>query len=318
MKSRILAGNLMVLATVLIYSFNTNFMKVLMMGWMAPQGVVLARCAFCAAGFWIIGAFLPKRPDTRPGKRDILMMMLGGVLGIGLNLMFYLSGLNLTGPVDTFVIRSLQPIMVLGLAVLFLHAKITKYKIIGILLGIAGALYVSLTPHAGIVKDSFKGDILVFISTLSKSFYLILIKRYTEKFNAFVVMKWMGLAAFILTFPFGIRQLAEASLFYNDAPAFIWFEFGFILIVTTIGAYYLSVKALNYITPFVESAYIYLLPVTGAIVTVGMGLQKFSWHDPIALALIVSGFILINRKKVSLSSNPKNSVPETPPELRKS
>ena len=28
-----------------------------------------------------------------------------------------------------------------------------------------------------------------------------------------------------------------------------------------------------------------------------MGLQKFSWHDPIALALIISGFILINQKR---------------------
>ncbi|MBS1445452.1 MAG: hypothetical protein HP000_03965, partial [Odoribacter sp.] len=81
---------------------------------------------------------------------------------------------------------------------------------------------------------------------------------------------------------------------------------GFILLITTMGAYYLSVKALNYITPFVESAYIYLLPVTGAIVTIGMGLQKFSWHDPIALALIVIGFIFINKKTPTTSQTAKS------------
>lgn len=296
MKSRELIGNLMVLATILIYSFNTNFMKVLMPEWIGPQGLVLARCLMCAIGFWIIGLFLPHTPENNPGRRDIGMMMLGGVLGIGANLLLYISGLNITGPVDSFVIRTLQPIMVLLLAVLILHVKFTKYKMIGIILGLGGALYVSIMPHNGPVKDSFLGDIMIFASTVSKSLFLVLIKPYTQKYNAFVVMKWMGVAALIVTFPFGIRQLLQAPLFSTTTPLHIWMEFGFILIVTTMGAYYLSVKALNYITPFVESAYIYLLPITGAIVTILMGLQKFSWHDPIALALIVLGFIFINKK----------------------
>ena len=67
--------------------------------------------------------------------------------------------------------------------------------------------------------------------------------------------------------------------------------------------YFLSGYALNYITPFVESAYKYVLPVTGAAVSILMGLQKFSWHDPIALALIVTGFILINKKTNEIQTN---------------
>lgn len=306
MKSREIIGNLMVLATILIYSFNTNFMKVLMPVWIGPLGLAFARCLMSAIGFWIIGFFLPSTPKSSPERRDIGMMMLGGVLGIGANLMLYLTGLNRTGPVDTFVIRTLQPIIVLLLAVLILHAKFTTYKMIGIILGLGGALYVSIMPHSGNVKDSFTGDILVFASTIAKSLFLVLIKPYTQKYNAFVVMKWMSLAALIVTFPFGIRQLLQASLFSTTTPLSVWLEFGFILLVTTMGAYYLSVKALNYITPFVESAYIYLLPVTGAIVTIGMGLQKFSWHDPIALALIIIGFIFINRKKHTLPQAAKS------------
>lgn len=151
-------------------------------------------------------------------------------MGIGANLLLYLTGLNITGPVDTFVIRTLQPIIVLLLAVLILHVKFTKYKMIGIILGLGGALYVSIMPHSGNVKDSFTGDILVFASTVAKSLFLVLIKPYTQKYNAFVVMKWMGLAAFIVTFPFGIRQLLQASLFHTTAPVAIWLEFGFILL----------------------------------------------------------------------------------------
>lgn len=55
MKSGALTGNLMVLTTILIYSFNTNFMKVLMPDWIEAQGLVLARCTVSLIGFWIIG-----------------------------------------------------------------------------------------------------------------------------------------------------------------------------------------------------------------------------------------------------------------------
>lgn len=225
------------------------------------------------------------------------MMMLGGLLGIGGNLLLYINGLNITGPVDAFVIRTVQPIIVIALAVLILHADFNRYKAIGIVLGLAGTLYVSITPHAGAVKDSFTGDVLIFVASVFNALYLILIKPYTQKFNSVIVMRWMSLAAFILVLPFGLHQTLEAPLFTSEAPVHIWLELGFVLIFATMIAYFLNLKALRYISPFVESVYIYLLPITGAIVSISLGLQKFSWHDPIALVLIIAGFALINKKK---------------------
>ena len=60
------------------------------------------------------------------------MMILGGILGLGGNLLFYINGLSLTGPIDAFVIRTTQPIIVIALAVIFLHTVFTKYKAFGI------------------------------------------------------------------------------------------------------------------------------------------------------------------------------------------
>lgn len=295
MKSRLLIGNLMMLTVTLIYSFNTNFMKVLMPQWIEPHGLVVARCAMSTLGFWLIGLFVHEKQNV-PRPRDILMIMLGGALGLGGNLLFYINGLARTGPVDAFVIRTAQPIIVIALAIIFLHKKLTAYKAAGILLGIAGTLYISIMPHETGVKNSFQGDLLVFMSSVCTSLFLILIQPYTQKFNSITVMKWMSLSSLILTLPFGYHQFVTAPLFHPSAPLYIWLEFGFILILATMVTYFLSVKALNYITPFVESAYRYLLPITGAAVSISMGLQRFSWHDPIALALIIIGFILINKK----------------------
>ena len=297
-KPKEIIGHLMVLSTIVIYSFNTNFMKILMPEWIGPHGLVLIRCTVMAFGFWIISLFIPaNKQQAKPKRKDIFMMMLGGLLGIGGNLLLYINGLNITGPVDAFVIRTVQPIIVIALAVLILHADFNRYKAIGIVLGLAGTLYVSITPHAGAVKDSFTGDVLIFVASVFNALYLILIKPYTQKFNSVIVMRWMSLAAFILVLPFGLHQTLEAPLFTSEAPVHIWLELGFVLIFATMIAYFLNLKALLYISPFVESVYIYLLPITGAIVSISLGLQKFSWHDPIALVLIIAGFVLINKKK---------------------
>lgn len=296
-KSKAYIGHLLILATTFIYSFNTNFMKVIVPEWIQANGLVLFRCSVSTLAFWLISSFIrPPKNNPKPTRKDILMMLLGGILGMGGNLLLYINGLALTGPIDAFVIRTIQPIIVIALAIIFLHASFTKYKALGIILGLGGALYASLMPHTGIVKDSFGGDILVFLSSVSYSFFLILIKPYTEKFDPVTVMKWMSLAAMLLALPFGMKQLIHAPLFSGHPPTRIWLELGYILVFATLVGYFLSVYALNYITPFIESAYKYLLPVTGAAVSILMGIQKFSWHDPIALVLIVVGFILINKK----------------------
>lgn len=303
-KSKAYIGHLMILATTFIYSFNTNFMKVIMPEWIHPNGLVLLRCTVSALVFWLL-TFLVRPSETSPNpvRKDIFMMLLGGILGMGGNLLLYINGLDLTGPIDAFVIRTSQPIIVIALSILFLHKTFTKYKAFGILLGLAGALYASLMPHEGAVKDFWGGDILVFLSSVSYSFFLILIKPYTQKFDSVTVMKWMSLGAMMISLPFGIVPLLQAPVFTGHPPLHVWLELGYTLLLATIVGYFLSVYALNYITPLVESAYKYLLPVTGAVVSILMGLQKFSWHDPVALALIVMGFILINKKKTKTAEH---------------
>ena len=100
-KSKAYIGHLMILATTFIYSFNTNFMKVIIPEWIGPNGLVLLRCSASTLVFWLIGLYFPTSSDRpHPQKKEIGMMILGGILGLGGNLLFYINGLSLTGPID--------------------------------------------------------------------------------------------------------------------------------------------------------------------------------------------------------------------------
>lgn len=307
--SKAYIGHIMILATILIYSLNTNLVKVIIPHWIQPNGLVLFQCAFSALVFWVIALFkTPHKDSPSPSRKDILMMVLCGVLGKGLNLLLYINGLELTGPIDAFVIRTSTPILVILLGVLLSRSAFTRYKILGLILGMAGALYAIIIPHAEKVKGSLSGDTLIFLSAFSLALFLILVKPYTKKFDTITVMKWMSLSSTLFVLPFGYNQMLDATLFSVHTPIHIWLEMGYILLSTSVIAFFLSIYALNYITPFVESAYQYLLPVTGAAVSILMGLQKFSWHYPIALILIIIGFLFINKKNKAKSRKASSTI----------
>ena len=298
LSDKSLMGHLFAFSTILIASFNTNFMKVLLNDWIHANGLVLLRAIIATAGFWLISLLVPSKPGMpRPKRRDILIIMLGGALGMGINLLLYVQGLSMTGPIEALVIRTSQPIVVIALSAIFLNEAFSKDKAFGILLGMAGTIYISIAPHHEIAQNSWSGNALIFLSAISMALFLILVKPYTSKFDTLTVMKWMSLAMLLVSIPFGWDDLREARLFYEKADWHIYSELAFVVIMAGMVSYFLTVEALKYISPFIESTYIYVLPILGATVAIVLGLQHFSWHDPIAFALIVAGFILINRKK---------------------
>lgn len=288
-------GHIMVLTTIFIYGFNTNFMKILVDGWVTPYALVLMRCMFSFIGFGIIWFFFSRKKGPKPSNRERLMMMLGGVLGMGGNLLFYINGISLTRPVDAFVIRTFQPILVMLFALIFFHRHFNRYNYIGVILGVSGTVFITLFSSKG-GNGSILGDLFILLASVCSVLYLILLKPYVRKYNGLTVAFWMSLAAFLLVLPFGIKDLIHASIFKSVPPMNILFELGFVLVAATLIAYYLSVKALTYISAFIESAYIYALPIIGTIIAIIMKTDIFSWHDPIAFGLVLLGFILANKK----------------------
>lgn len=296
-KSKEYIGHILAIIAILIFSFNTNFMKSIMPEQIGAFGLVLARCLVSTVGFWIVGLFSHEAKGESPSRRDVWMIMLAGVMAISGNLLFYLKGLELTGPIDATVLRTLQPIMVIGIAAIFFHEKISRYKIIGICLGIIGTVYVSIAPHHHGVEDSFVGDVLIFIATAFTAIYLVMIRPYTVKYNTVTIMKWMSLSSLIVCIPFGYHSLITAPVFHAETFSWIvWGKIAYSVIVGSMVALFISVLSLRYISAFVKSTYIYLLPITGTLVAIMLKLQYPNWHDPIAFVIILAGFILVNKK----------------------
>ena len=298
MKKTELYGNLLVLLTTFIYGINTPILKTMMPEWMDAWAISTVRQVFAAVMFWISSLFIPYQKIE--GKH-LIYMVAGGFFGLAMNQIPYALGLTLSSPVDSSIIRSATPIMVIILALIIYKQKVTVKLILSVLLGIAGALLIILLGGGATKGTShLSGNLLVVVGVFSYSLYLVLIKPVAGKYHTIHIMKWMFLSASLITLPLSFPHIIAAKAFSSATNWTVIARLLYSCIFATYIAYLVNVIALKYITPTRESLYSYLQPVVATTVAIILGQDKLSWVDPISLLLIFVSFYLLtfDKKKI--------------------
>ncbi len=134
-------GHVAAITTNVIFGLNIPITKSLLSGWMSPMGYTLTRMIFGMCMFWIISLFQKKEKVI---IKDLIMIFLCGLLGLVATQVTFAVGLRYTTPVTYSLILALSPIIVLLLSALFLKEPVTKFKTIGVILGIIGASIIIL------------------------------------------------------------------------------------------------------------------------------------------------------------------------------
>jgi drug/metabolite transporter (DMT)-like permease len=171
----------------------------------------------------------------------------------------FFKGLSMTSTISASVILTINPIIVLVGSYLILHEKATKTKIAGVLLGIVGAILLMLRNQVNWEEGSFLGDLFIFINATSYGIYLILVKPLMWRYRAMTIIKWVFLFGLIFIIPVGIKDTLAVS--WNTMPTEGWLSILYVIVFTTVIAYFLNIWALKFVSPTVVSYYIYLQPL---------------------------------------------------------
>ena len=207
MKNKKLEANLSMAVSKIFSGLNMNALKYLLPLWMSPLTGATLRCTFAAAAFWMIGWFMP--PEKSSAKDKWLLFLLGafGLYGF---MFLYLAGLSKTTPVSSSIFTSLQPIWVFLIMIFFYKEKATWKKILGISIGLVGALVCILTQQSDdLASDAFVGNMLCLISSIVYAVYLILSQRILSSIGAMTMLRYTfsgaAVSAIIVTFITGFR-----------------------------------------------------------------------------------------------------------------
>jgi len=276
-----------------IYGANHTIAKGLMPDVIKPFGFILLRVLGAASVFWLLSLFFP---SERIERRDWVRIIACAFFGMALNMTMFFKGLSLSTPINSSVVITLAPVLLLILSAIFLKEKITWIKSIGIGLGLSGALLLILfsvktQPNSPNIP---LGNILFIINAAAYSTYLILVKPLVAKYSSISLMKLFFLFAVIINLPLGLSEFMEVDWMHLTTDS-IW-KLSFVVIATTILTYLLNIFALKQLSPSTIGAFIYLQPVLAGFFAILSGADRLTPLRIGAAALIFIGVYLSSRK----------------------
>jgi drug/metabolite transporter (DMT)-like permease len=277
----------------LLYGLNYTIAKTVMNeNFIKPFGFVLLRVIGATALFWIISVFLPKE---KIDKKDYFKFFIAALFGVVINMLFFFKGLEYTSPIHAASIMVTVPIIILILSAIILKENVTKLKIVGVALALAGALVLTIYGKSTRVGDNVPlGNLFIFINAISYSIYVILIKKLTSKYHPFTFIKWLFLFGLIILIPFGYNELKVVE--WQTFTPYISFSVLFVIIGATFGTYLLNPLALNKLKASTVGIFIYLQPVIAGLFALAMGVDFIDSVKIGAMLIIFLGVYLVTVK----------------------
>ena len=248
-----------------IYGINHTVAKEVMPVYIGSSGFIMLRLLGATLIFWLISLFTP---NEKIEKKDFLKILLASILGMCVNMLAFFRGLELSTPINSGIIITLSPVLVLILSYFFLKEKVTVKKIIGILIGFSGAVFLILnSSKTGINAPNIPlGNSFFLLNASAYAGYLIVIKPLTSKYNIFTLMKWLFLIGLVLSTPITFNQFIEVN--WTELPWFAIWRMAYVVIGTTFLTYLFNIYALKTLSPTTVGSFIYLQP----IITIGFAL----------------------------------------------
>ncbi|MDC0637778.1 DMT family transporter, partial [Flavobacteriaceae bacterium] len=243
--------------------------------------------------FWLIAQFFPKE---RLKKKDRLLFLWCALFGMSINMTSFFKGLELSTPINSSVVITLVPVILLVLGRIFLKERISALKATGIFIGLAGAIgLVLLDVQTQTNAPNIPlGNIYFMLNALSYSIYLILVKPLTHQYHAITLMKYFFLIAVFLNIPLGYQEFTEVA--WTSLDFDVIGQLSFVVVATTVLTYLFNIFALKQLSPSTIGAFIYLQPIIATIVAVASGADHLNAVRIFAALFIFAGVYLSSRK----------------------
>ena len=287
-------AHLGLLSANIFFSINLSAVKYLTTNHFVQSfGINLIRVAGSTILFWIL--YLAKPVKSTIDRADLPRFIICALTGIAINQMLFLKGLSLTYSIHAVLLILSAPILITVFAAIFLKERISGIQIVGLGLGVCGAvILISMGKNSGTGDNVLLGDTLILINALSYTIYFIMVKPLMLKYNPIQVTRMIFTIGFFGVLPFGWNEFTAIN--WTD---FGWMEYGclgLIVLGGTFLAYLFNLYGIKILGASITGAYIYLQPIFAAIIAMVFLNESLGWYKVIAGAFIFTGVYLSNKK----------------------
>ena len=283
-------GHVYAIFTILVWGSCFVLTKELLKGYTAIQ-IIPLRMGLAYVALWAL------RPRTlKLPWRDELMFILIGITGGSFYFFLQNTAAAHTSAANVSILVSMSPILTVILAQLFSRKgeKLGKLVYIGAVVAIAGVVLVVLNGTLSFHLSPL-GDLLALAAALMWAVYSILVKRYTERYDNFLVTRRVFLWAFLTSLPLVLLTDGMPSLtplFTQPNILISWLFLGVFGNAVCFAIWNIAFKRLGVV---VTNNYLYASPFVTVVVGWLLLDEKISWMSILGAVLITLGVIFANK-----------------------
>lgn len=274
----------------LIYAATFSIAKEVMPVYVKPMGLIGIRVWGAIILLWFTHAIFVR--EKIRDKKDYFELMKCAVFGVAANMLLFFKGLAITTPINGAILMVTTPLFVGFFSFFILKEKVSALKIVGLMLGLSGAILLLVGPQLSFSSATFSGDVMVMLNAIIYSYYLIIAKPLLHKYNPITVIKWTFLFGGIMILPFSVPELQVVE--WALIPTNIWGSISFLIVGATFLTYLLNGWALRHANSSLVGAYIYLQPILATLIAIILGKDALTWQKVVFGALIFAGVYLVS------------------------
>jgi drug/metabolite transporter (DMT)-like permease len=238
-------------------------------------------------GIIFIAAFRPKVAHT---TRDIVTIIIYGLLGSTFGLGFLFLGLDRTTVLELGIIGAVGPLAVIVGAGLFLKEHVTKREKLGILIALLGTLFIVFAPVVlGQSAFKFEGNILILLFLASDAASVLIAKSMTKhKANPMVLASMSFIIGAATIIPFTLLSYSPTELVNTIIQMPLKYHLGvwYMAVLSGNVAYFFFLRGARSIEIGEAVLFSYLQPI------ISVPLAVFWLGEKLTVPFIVGGFIV--------------------------
>ena len=268
-------------------------------------------------GFRIFGAaivlsILQRRIGElfRLPKRVLAWLLLSSLLGVVGNQLLFVKGLSLTTAINAVLLTTTIPVFTLIVSIALGYDRPSLRHFFGILLAAAGVIYLVDPWRASFTAQTTVGNLMLVANSFCYGAYIAVSRDLFRRYGALNVITWIFVVGAIVALPVAVYAWSGEAL--ASLPPKVWLLVGYIILVPTVGAYYLNSWAITRVPPSVVAVYIYLQPLLAfGLAPVILG-ESWNSRTIVACLLIFVGVAVVTIRNRSLAAEELSEHPSTP------
>ncbi len=292
MKNSYIIGMICALMACLIWASSFIGLKIAL-STMHPMSVIFFRMLIASALFAL---FYKKFIGLKINKIDFRYILFLVICEPGLYFIFEVKALEFTSASQAGVITSTMPLLTAIGAAIFLKERISKKMVIGMILAMSGAIWLSLSANVQeYAPNPILGNFLESLAMVCAAGYAISLKYLSQKFSAFVLTAFQAFGGAIFFLPLGIFEWQSVG-FAIDMKSFL--AVLYLGTVVTMGGYGLFNYALTLAPASKVSVFINLIPAFTLILAFIILDERLNSYQLMATGVIFLGVIISQNFRV--------------------